>query len=58
MSGPPSEFFKSSSAGAWLGFGIFFVAMALAFPWLFGLLAGVLWFYVLFWGFYRMLGGK
>ena len=58
MNGPPPEFFQPSSAGGWIGFGAFFVAMALIWPWLWGLLAGVLWFYILFWSFYKMMGGK
>jgi hypothetical protein len=57
MSRPP-EFFQPSSAGAWLAFGIFFVAMAVIWPWLLGLFAGVASFYVLFYAYYKMLGGK
>jgi len=58
MSGPPSEFFKPTSAGAWIGFGVFFLVMALIWPWLWGLLAGVVWFYGFFWVYYKMMGGK
>lgn len=56
MSQPP-EFFKPSSAKAWFGFGIFFVAMALIWPWLWGLLAGIGAFYILFYTYYKMMGG-
>ena len=58
MSNPPPEFFKPSSAGAWFAFGAFFLVLALVFPWLWGLLAGIASFYVLFYTYYRMLGGK
>ena len=58
MRGRPPEFFQPTSAGAWIGFGLFFLALALVFPYLWGLLAGVGIFYVFFWSFYRMMGGK
>lgn len=57
MSNPPPEFFQPTSAGAWIGFGIFFLVLALIWPWLWGLLAGIGAFYVLFFIYYKMLGG-
>jgi len=57
MSSRPPEFFQPTSPGAWLGFGLFFTVLACFFPWLWGLLIGVLWFYGFFYFFYKMMGG-
>lgn len=57
MSRPP-EFFKPTSAGVWIGFVLFFVALAFFFPWLWGLAIGITTFYVIFYSIYRAMGGK
>ena len=54
----PPEFFQPTKTSAWVGFGLFFLLMAFFFPWLWGFLAGGVFFYVLFYSFYKMLGGK
>ena len=54
----PPEFFQPTKTSAWVGFGLFFLLMAFFFPWLWGFLAGGVFFYVLFYSFYTMLGGK
>lgn len=57
MSRPP-EFFRATSAGAWIGFGLFFAGMVYFFPWLLGLAIGVAVFYAVFYSIYRAMGGK
>lgn len=58
MSSRPPEFFQPTSASAWIGFGLFFVVLAIFFPYLWGFLMGGVIFYAFFYFFYRMLGGK
>ncbi len=49
MNNPPPEFFQPSSASAWIGFGLFFAALAYFFPWLLGILIGMVAFYFVLW---------
>jgi hypothetical protein len=54
----PPEFFKPTSAGAWVGFGLFFLGMVVVFPWVLGLAIGMAAFYVVFFAIYRAMGRR